>query len=118
MNNQENDTVSREKRFLFDLQGFLVLQNILSQAECAEYLEVLRYLEPKIYEDKWMKSVGVGRPTCETSRQHQIRLNGLPRLDSVFDQLICRSATTNQYLVNLQVSRSTSWRLAPRRSYH
>ena len=90
MNNQENDTVSREKRFLFDLQGFLVLQNILSQAECAEYLEFLRYLEPKIYEDKWMKSVGVGRPTCETNRQHQIRLNGLPRLDSVFDQLIAQ----------------------------
>ena len=90
MNNQENDTVSREKRILFDLQGFLVLQNILSQAECAEYLEVLRYLEPKIYEDKWMKSVGGGRPTCETNRQHQIRLNGLPRLDSVFDQLIAQ----------------------------
>ena len=37
-----------------------------------------------------MKSVGVGRPTCETNRQHQIRLNGLPRLDSVFDQLIAQ----------------------------
>ena len=48
MSNQENNAVSREKRFLFDLQGFLVLRNILSQTEYAEYLEVLRHLAPKI----------------------------------------------------------------------
>ena len=85
MKNQENVTVSQEERFLFDLQGFVVLRNILSQAESAEYLEVLRCLEPKNYADEWMKSVGAGRPTRETGRQQQIRLNGLPRLDSIFD---------------------------------
>ena len=94
MNNQENDTVSQEERFLFDLQGFLILRNVLSLEECGEYLEVIRCLESQTYEDKWMKSVGTGRPTLQTYRnskyslQHQIRLNGLPRLDSVFDQLI------------------------------
>ena len=91
MKNQENVTVSQEERFLFDLQGFVVLRNILSQAESAEYLEVLRCLEPKNYADEWMKSVGAGRPTRETGRQQQIRLNGLPRLDSGFDQLIAQS---------------------------
>ena len=90
MKNQENVTVSQEERFLFDLQGFVVLRNILSQAESAEYLEVLRCLEPINYAEEWMKSVGAGRPTRETGRQQQIRLNGLPRLDSIFDQLIAQ----------------------------
>jgi len=94
-----NTSVSVEERFLFDLQGFLILRNVLTPDECAAYLEVLKRLEEQPYEDKWMEAVGPHRPTRETEqstwpvgkgqlKRHQIRLNGLPRLDIIFDRLI------------------------------
>ena len=50
-------------------------------------------LEKNDYEDRWLESTGVkGRPTKEVHREHQIRLNGLPRLDPIFDQLIGHEA--------------------------
>jgi ectoine hydroxylase-related dioxygenase (phytanoyl-CoA dioxygenase family) len=88
MSESQNMEISVEDRFLFDLNGFLILRNVLSSEECAEYLEVLNTLENQTYEDKWMETVGPGRPTREISRIHQIRLNGLPRLHSIFDRLI------------------------------
>ena len=88
MSEFQNTPISIEERFLFDLNGFLVLRNVLSAEECGEYLETLSKLESQTYEDKWMETVGPGRPTRETNRIHQIRLNGLPRLHSIFDGLI------------------------------
>lgn len=97
MSNTENTTVSVEDRFLFDLQGFLILRNVLTPEECAEYLEVVNRLDHQTFEDKWMESVGPHRPTREAEqsawpvgydKHDQIRLNGLPRLDSIFDRLI------------------------------
>lgn len=86
------DAVSREDRFLFDLQGFLVLRGVLSPAECARYLEVLRGLEARDdFDDRWMGSLppgAKGRPTKEINHADQVRLNGLPRLNPIFDELI------------------------------
>ena len=83
--------ISTEDRFLFDLQGFIVLRDVLSPAECTDILQVLRPLEVQDYADEWMQSLAPGppgRPTRETQIPYQTRLNGLPRLDSGFDQLI------------------------------
>ena len=86
-----NSQVAQEERFLFDLQGFLVLRNVLSPMDCSGLLQVLSNLEEKEYADEWIDSLGPGppaRPTKETNRTDQVRLNGLPRLDPVFDHLI------------------------------
>ena len=91
--------VSTDDRFLFDLQGFLVLRNVLSTDECEEYLDAVRRQEEADHADQWMEAVGAGRPTRETPestwpagqgelKRQQIRLNGLPRLAPIFDRLI------------------------------
>ena len=80
-----------EDRFLFDLQGFIVLRGVLSQEECGELLTALRPLEAQDHPDEWMQSLEPGppgRPTRETQIPHQTRLNGLPRLSPAFDRLI------------------------------
>jgi hypothetical protein len=85
------DAVSIEERFQFDLQGFLLLREVLTPEECASYLAVLRRLEEGSYEDAWQTALPPGppgRPTRETGQPHQVRLNGLPRLDPTFDTLI------------------------------
>ena len=86
-----NSQITQEERFLFDLQGFLVLRNVLSSMECAGLLQVLSDLEEREYADDWIASLDPGHPpraTKETNRGDQVRLNGLPRLDAVFDHLI------------------------------
>ena len=85
------DAVSIEDKFLFDLQGFLVVPGVLAPAECERLLASLRQLEAQDYEDAWQEALGpgpAGRPTREQNRVHQVRLNGLPRLDAAFDGLI------------------------------
>lgn len=80
--------ISSKDRFQFDLAGFIVLRGVLTRAECDDLLAVLGDLETRDYEDAWLKEIGAGRPTKEARRDHQIRLNGLPRLHSIFDRLI------------------------------
>ena len=83
--------VTMEDRFLFDLQGFVLLRGVLSAEECAAFLEILKPLESQDYPDTWQKNLEpgtTGRPTRETNVPHQTRLNGLPRLDPIFDRLI------------------------------
>lgn len=78
-----------EDRFLFDLQGFLLLRGVLTPDECAGLLKVLRRLEADEYADEWQKEQPrPGLPTRDTRVPHQTRLNGLPRLDPAFDFLI------------------------------
>ncbi len=80
--------VNIEERFHFDLNGFLHLRGVLSEQECRELGETLRRLEGQNYEDLWIAEKGPGRPTKELNREGQVRLNGLPRLDPIFDRLI------------------------------
>lgn len=83
--------VTEEDRFLFDLQGFLMLRSVLTPTECAAFIEVLRRLEAQEYEDRFLDLNGPDRPgraTKQVGRAHQIRLNGVLRLDPIFDMLI------------------------------
>ena len=83
--------VSADERFLFDLQGFLLLPQVLSASECGRYLDRLRAAESREYEDSWQagrEEGREGRPTRELKRANQVRMNGLLRLDPVFDELI------------------------------
>ena len=88
-----------EDRFHFDLNGFVLLKNVLSKIECQDMCNVLTRLEGQDYEDVWMEEKGEGLPTKVLSREGQVRLNGLPRLDPIFDQLIAHP-TIVPYLNN------------------
>ena len=82
---------SADERFLFDLQGFLLLPQVLSPSECERYLGRLQAAESREYEDSWQagrEEGRKGRPTRELKRANQVRMNGLLRLDPVFDELI------------------------------
>ena len=82
--------VTIDERFLFDLQGFLLLKGVLSQEECERYLTALTALEEREYDDGWIAARGLetGRLTKELKRANQVRLNGIVRLDPAFDGLI------------------------------
>ena len=87
------DVISIEDRFHFYLSGFLILRNVLTSEECEGLLRVLSGLENQTYEDAWQETLKSGRgknpnPTRDDRRDCQIRMNGLPRLDPVFDRLI------------------------------
>ena len=87
------DDIPIEDRFHFDLSGFLVLRNVLSAEECETIHTVLTDLESRTYADEWIDSAPTfgrtkPRPTCDKSRESQTRLNGLLRLDPIFDALI------------------------------
>lgn len=84
--------VSERDRFLFDLQGFLLLRSALSAKEVQDFRTLVRELEGRSYDDAWM-----GGHRGEAGRQPQptkegapprLRLNGLLRLDPGFDRLI------------------------------
>jgi len=79
--------ITAEERFLFDLQGFLLLRNVLEQQEVQTLLDTIervkqRFIaepEPEV-EGRWT--------SFETHIPDQIRFNGILRLDPAFDALI------------------------------
>ena len=82
--------VTIEEKFLFDLQGFLLLRGVLTPEECARHLAVLNRLEQTEFADSWIEARGLdkARSTKELKRANQVRLNGLIRLDPIFYGLI------------------------------
>ena len=82
--------VSDADRFLFDLQGFLILRGALAEQDRLEMFEELNRIEPMPHEDKWMKPRADGKKPQHTKQSDpgQIRLNGLLRLSTAFDRLI------------------------------
>jgi hypothetical protein len=93
----EKEKVSVEERFLFDLQGFVLLKNVLSPELCGELVTVLRRLEKTDYADEWIKTAPKGSWGPMRTKHVEtkaVRLNGLPRLDPIFDQLIAHPAIT------------------------
>lgn len=83
--------ITTEQRFLFDLQGFLILRGVLTSAECAGYRETLERLEKQDFDDSWaerFRDRGEPLPTCDRRKPDTVRFNGLLRLDSSFDALI------------------------------
>ena len=88
--------VSVEERFLFDLQGFLLLRGVLSPQECKTLLDTIENVKARftaqpeeVREGKW--------PAFETTTPNQLRFNGLFRLDPAFDALIAHPGVL-QYL--------------------
>jgi ectoine hydroxylase-related dioxygenase (phytanoyl-CoA dioxygenase family) len=84
--------ITLEDRFLFDLQGFILLKGVLSPQECQKLLSVVEDHETRTFDDQEKReSVNrSGRPSQPTLQKHPtfIRLNGLLRMDSAFDPLI------------------------------
>jgi hypothetical protein len=100
----EADTTTTEptasQRWLFDLQGFVLLRGVLSGAECASLRSRLYELEAVDYPDRWIEELGLERCKVAHTKQSssrdlqgmdgQTRLNGLPKIDNTgtFDHLI------------------------------
>ena len=88
-------TVTDEEKFLFDIQGFLILRGAI-EPDLVEALDGAVVANEAIeHDESWAEGLPeVRRPhfTKDSSDagdfEHQIRLNGLSRLDPVFDQLI------------------------------
>ena len=84
-------TVSDEQRFLFDLHGCLLLPGVLTASDCATLLATVQRLEAADYdEDERLSYTYQGQapqPTLQIT-PGRTRLNGLLRLDPLFDQLI------------------------------
>src|ERR1041384_3561004 len=83
--------VTTHDRFLFDLQGFLLLRGALAEQDRVELLAELDRLEPLNHDDsRWMKPRADGKTSQPTKQTNpgQTRLNGLLRLSPAFDRLI------------------------------
>ncbi len=85
-------TVTKEERFLFDLQGFILLKGVLTPEECQRYRGIVDDLESKTFDDeeKRERLNRTGRPCQPTlaRRPTNVRLNGLLRMDPAFYELI------------------------------
>jgi len=87
--------VTDEEKFLFDIQGFLILRGAIDQKLIGSLDEAVVENEAVDHDESWAE----GLPTTTSQHftkdveiEHQIRLNGLPRLNPVFDQLIAHPA--------------------------
>ena len=95
----QQPTVSEADRFLFDVQGYIILRGALNRDEVAELNEAVERLENHPFDDEgWMANAlrPGGRapdPTCDRRTTSQVRLNGLLRLDPAFHQLVGHPAT-------------------------
>jgi hypothetical protein len=83
--------VSDEHRFLFDLQGYLLLRGALSDIDREQLLAEVERLERLDHDDsRWRKpwpDGRIGQPTKEV-RPGFTRLNGLFRMSTLFDRMI------------------------------
>lgn len=87
--------VSDDEKFLFDLQGFLILRGAIHR-ELIEALDRAIVANEAIdHDESWADGLPVVTAKHfikDTNIEHQIRLNGLLRLDPIFDQLIAHPA--------------------------
>ncbi len=89
------NTVTDAEKFLFDIQGYLILRGAID----LDLVEVLDRAvvenEASDHDESWADGIPVVRARHfikDHNIQHQVRLNGLPRLDAIFDQLIAHPA--------------------------
>ncbi len=83
--------VAVEDRFLFDLQGYLLLRQALDAPTVARLLAEVRRLETLPHDDShWRRPQPDGAESQPTRQERPgfLRLNGLLRLSPVFDELI------------------------------
>lgn len=84
--------VTPEQKFLFDLQGCIVLRGVLTPDECKQYLAAIEEQEARPHDDqarrdKYNRTGHPSQKTLEDSPTSK-RLNGLLRLNPIFDALI------------------------------
>lgn len=89
----ENSPVSVEEKFLFDLQGYLLLKEVLSLDECQTLIDALHHHQNQEFPDEWKERLAPelrprSIPTCDRRTPGQVRLNGLPHIDPIFDSII------------------------------
>lgn len=83
--------VTDADRFLFDLQGFILLPGAIAPDDVSQMLAALNELEAQKQDDShWLKPRADGAVSQPTRQETpgQLRLNGLLRLSNAFDRLI------------------------------
>ena len=83
--------VTDDEKFLFDLQGFLILRGAIEPELVVALDEAVVANEAIEHDESWAEGLPVVTNAYFTKDRwmgHQVRLNGLPRLDPVFDRLI------------------------------
>jgi hypothetical protein len=90
--------VTREEKFLFDIQGFLILRGAIESELVKALDQAVVENEAIEHDESWAEGL-FDRPLAESFKfgkhltkdlgpEHHVRLNGLPRLDPIFDGLI------------------------------
>ena len=89
--NEVNDA----EKFLFDIQGFLILRGAIDRNLIDALDQAVVENEAIDHDESWADGLPVVTAKHfikDTNVEHQVRLNGLPRLDPIFDQLIAHPA--------------------------
>lgn len=82
-----NGVVPEGLRLQFDCQGFVILRNVLDQETVQRLKNEFEELEQREYDNSHLAGKEVGMPVkCEFAQA--LRLNGLPRISPVIDELI------------------------------
>ncbi len=84
-------TVTDEEKFLFDVQGFLILRGAIEPELVRALDQAVVANEAMEHDESWAEGLPVVNTphfTKDTHIEHQVSLFGLPRLDPVFDRLI------------------------------
>lgn len=80
-------TISEGERIQFDCQGFIILRGVLDPETLVRFQAELERLEHEDYDDSDWRHDETGMPTKAVFGE-ALRLNGLPRLSPVFDEVI------------------------------
>jgi|GEM_PF-405988 len=87
--------VTDEEKFLFDIQGFLILRAAIARDLIDALDRAVVENEAFDHDESWADGLPVVTAQHfikDTKTAHQVRLNGLPRLDPIFDRLIAHPA--------------------------
>jgi ectoine hydroxylase-related dioxygenase (phytanoyl-CoA dioxygenase family) len=87
--------VTEDEKFLFDIQGFLILRGAIEQDLISALDSAVVENEAKDHDESWatgLPTTTSGHFTKDLNIEHQVRLNGLPRLNPIFDALIAHPA--------------------------
>ena len=83
--------VTDEEKFLFDIQGFLILRGAIDRDLIEALDAAVVENEATEHDESWadvLPVVTAKHFIRDFYIENQVRLNGLPRLDPIFDQLI------------------------------
>ncbi|HAA78139.1 TPA: hypothetical protein DCE37_23835 [Candidatus Latescibacteria bacterium] len=87
--------ISEADKFLFDIQGYLILRGAIDRDLVDALDQAVVENEAIEHDESWAEGIPGVRGTHfirDLNIENQVRLNGLPRLDHVFDKLIAHPA--------------------------